>query len=245
MNKEGLFATSVENERKFSIPKKTLIIATHPDDAEINAAGLTRSLTQGGAAVHYLVCSNGDTGTWDRSIMDRDSLARIRRLEQQEAADFLGVSSVSFLNIPDGYVWRDEGYLRSGITKAIRAIGPEMVVTHDPWKSYEFNDDHRTVGLATAHAVLLAPNHLYEADQIDEGFDPHFTPMVTFFNTDNPNLWVDLSSFYEDKEAAIRIHKSQFGSRRTFFVELKNAAESAGRAPGFSYGEAHHLTYNS
>jgi LmbE family N-acetylglucosaminyl deacetylase len=120
-----------------------------------------------------------------------------------------------------------------------------MVATHDPWKRYDLNDDHRAVGLAAAHAALLAANNLYFPDQASEGLGAHFTPLVSFFNTDYPNLWVDISDYFSRKEAAIKLHQSQFGNRTSFFLDLQRKTVEEGKKINKAYAEAHHLVLNS
>lgn len=244
MDKKELFYLSIEDKSKFWIPSIALVIAAHPDDAEIFAGGLTLALIENKAEIHYLVCTNGDAGSWNKAVTSHQ-LTETRKREQLEAAAALGVLSVSFLGISDGDVRAADKYLKQGITRTIRSLKPQMVITHDPWKRYDLNDDHRVVGFAAAHATLLASNSLYLPDQAGEGLGTHFTRLITFFNTDNPNLWVDISDYFVKKEAAVKLHRSQFKNRTSFFLELKRKAEAEGKEINKPYAEAHHLVLNS
>ncbi len=244
MDNKELFHLSIEDKAKFSLPNIALVVAAHPDDAEIFAGGLTLALIENGADIHYLVCSSGNAGSWNR-IITKEQLAETRKKEQLEAASALGVLSVSFLGISDGHVRAADKYLKKEVTRAIRSLKPQMVVTHDPWKRYDLNDDHRVVGFAAAHAALLASNNLYLPDQISERLDAHFTPLVSFFNTDHPNLWVDISDNFSRKETAIKLHQSQFGNRADFFLDLQRKAVEEGKKINRAHAEAHHLILNS
>jgi LmbE family N-acetylglucosaminyl deacetylase len=77
-----------------------LVIAPHPDDPEFGIGGTVARLTGEGKKVVYVICTNGDKGTSDRSIKPAD-LAIIREKEQRNAASTLGVSEVVFLGYPD------------------------------------------------------------------------------------------------------------------------------------------------
>ena len=72
-----------------------LVISPHPDDAEYAVAGSVARWTREGKKVVYVICTNGDKGTSDRSIKP-EKLARIREKEQLKAAEILGVQKVVF-----------------------------------------------------------------------------------------------------------------------------------------------------
>ena len=240
----SVISLTEEHKEKFFIPKSVLVVSCHPDDAEINAGGLIALLIDNHSSVHYLICSNGDSGSWT-TVWTKEQLSLTRRQEQTDAATLLGVSSVTFLDIPDGFVRDSDGYLKERITHALREIKPQMVVTHDPWKRYDLNDDHRATGFATGHAVLLAGNLLFHPEHAVESLEPHFTPMLIFFNTDNPNMWVDITDFYALKEAAIKKHQSQFADRQSFISDLERKAVAQGQIINKQYAEAHRLEINS
>ena len=61
-----------------------MVITPHPDDSEFGVAGTVARLTREGKKVVYVVCTNGDKGTSDRSVKPEE-LARIREQEEQAA----------------------------------------------------------------------------------------------------------------------------------------------------------------
>jgi LmbE family N-acetylglucosaminyl deacetylase len=77
-----------------------LVVTPHPDDAESGAGGTIAKWSAQGRKIILVVCTNGDKGTSDRSIVPAD-LAKTREKEQLEAAKELGVSEVVFLRFPD------------------------------------------------------------------------------------------------------------------------------------------------
>ena len=77
-----------------------LVVTAHPDDAEFGVAGTVALWTAEGKQVVYVVCTNGDKGTSDRSINPED-LVKTRQGEQKAAAKILGVREVVFLGYSD------------------------------------------------------------------------------------------------------------------------------------------------
>ena len=94
-----------DNDRKLEIvtevPDRAMVIFAHPDDAEIGSGGVVARVGGGGCEVTYVLCTNGDAGTADRSLTPTE-LARKRADEQRAAADFMGVKHVVMLGYPDG-----------------------------------------------------------------------------------------------------------------------------------------------
>src|SRR6266542_6045929 len=68
------------------VPDSAMVIFAHPDDAEIGSGGVVAKWVAAGCAVTYVLCTNGDSGTADRSLTP-DELAKRRAGEQRAAAD--------------------------------------------------------------------------------------------------------------------------------------------------------------
>ncbi|HET7320856.1 MAG TPA: PIG-L family deacetylase, partial [Candidatus Saccharimonadales bacterium] len=110
-------------------PKIVLGVAAHPDDLDFGASGTLAKWAAQGAAVYYLVLTDGSKGSADPS-MTPEKLKTIRHQEQTEALKRLGGKRVDFLDYPDGYleVTLD---LKRDIVKAIRTCRPDVVITMD------------------------------------------------------------------------------------------------------------------
>ena len=78
-----------------------MVIAAHPDDPEFLAGGTVARLAKEGREVTYVIVTNGNKGSGDRSVTS-DQLASIRQEEQLRAARALGVARVEFLGYEDG-----------------------------------------------------------------------------------------------------------------------------------------------
>jgi len=243
MEKE-LFISNLDLAKTaFNNPQKVLMIGAHPDDIDINAGGLTAALIKNKSEVNWLICTDGGGGSWDSNI-DKQSLIEIRKKEQLESANILGVSRVSFLDFNDGFISFKQEDLLTNLVKKIREIKPRIVITHDPWKQYDLHADHRAVGFMTSHAVILASNNTFFKDQLDQGTESHFTPIIGYFNPEKPNMWVDITAVNEQKEQAILAHASQFSDRLSFLDELRISSENLGKEIGVRQVEAFHIEIN-
>src|SRR5574342_104801 len=128
-NLEGLAQASTEVPEGSS-PRRALVIAAHPDDAEFGAAGTAYLWSKQGWQFFYLVCTNGAKGSDDESI-SRSRLIEMRREEQRAAARLLGVRGVFFLDNEDGELAPHRAFLGE-VVRYIRQLRPDAVFTHDP-----------------------------------------------------------------------------------------------------------------
>ena len=185
-----------------------LVVAAHPDDAEFGVAGTVARWIQEGRQVVYVVCTNGEKGTTDRT-MDPQLLAGMRKREQEAAAKLLGVRKVVFLGLPDQGL-EDTAEFRKMIVREIRTYRPTTVVTSDPYHRYIWHRDHRVVGQVTLDAVFpFARDHLAYPDLLEEGLEPHKVREMLFFGSEDVNYRSDITLTFDLKVAALRCHESQ------------------------------------
>jgi LmbE family N-acetylglucosaminyl deacetylase len=90
--------------------------------------------------------------------MTPQKLAEIRVIEQKRAALKLGIKSVCLLNNQDGYLMPDLN-LRRDVTRVIRKIRPDVVLTCDPTNLFHQENrinhpDHRAAGQVALDAVF-------------------------------------------------------------------------------------------
>ena len=142
--------------------ERVTVITAHPDDSEFGAGGTVAKLVREGAEVTYVIATNGNKGSSDRT-MTPERLATIRAEEQRNAARALGVASVTFLGYPDGEL-EDTRDLRRDITREIRRFRPDLVITMNPHRTYNLyasHRDHRTVAGVVLDCVYpLARDHM-------------------------------------------------------------------------------------
>ena len=185
-----------------------LVVTAHPDDAEFGVAGTVARWVKEGMQVVYVVCTNGDKGTSDRTIKP-EQLSEIRKKEQEAAAEVLGVREVIFLGYPDQEL-DDTPEFRKQIVRMIRMYRPRIVVTSDPYRRYLWHRDHRIAGQVTLDAVFpYARDHLAYPDLLDEGLEPHNVDEIFFWAAEDINFRSDITDTFDLKIAALRCHKSQ------------------------------------
>src|SRR2546422_5038351 len=80
-----------------------MVVTAHPDDSEFGAGGTVAKMVKEGREVTYVIVTNGNKGSSDRS-MTPERLARIREEEQRNAARTLGVERGEVLGYADGDV---------------------------------------------------------------------------------------------------------------------------------------------
>src|SRR5512145_53648 len=112
---------------------RVLVIAAHPDDPEFLAGGTIARFAREGREVGYVIVTNGNKGSGDRSVTS-EQLVPVRAAEQRRAAAVLGVRALEFLGYEDGEV-EDTRALRRDITREIRRWRPEIIVTLNPKRS--------------------------------------------------------------------------------------------------------------
>lgn len=208
-------------------PQHILVILAHPDDPEFFCGATTARWTQAGHRVSYCIITCGDKGTKDMGLTS-DELCSIRQNEQRLAASVLGVDDVRFLNYPDGYLVPDL-VLRKDITRVIRMVRPDVLVTCDPQTLFTAmgglnHPDHRAAGQAVLDAVFpAARDHLNFIDLWkDENLEPHVVREVWVAGSLQPDVTLDVTSTWEIKIKALYEHKSQIGEPEKLAERMHN-----------------------
>ena len=206
-----------DNIENWQEKQRILVILAHPDDPEFFCGAMIAKWVAEGHEVHYCLLTQGQKGTQSLEA-DPVKLAAIRRTEQGNAADVLGVKSVSFMGYVDGEVYPDVS-MRKEIVRVIRSIKPTVLVTSDPRNLFPSDKrinhpDHRAAGQAVVDAAFPAcGNPAFYPDLIQsEGLMPHSVNEVWLSATAQPNLRVELTEYFEKKLEAIHCHKSQINT---------------------------------
>lgn len=185
-----------------------MVISPHADDSEFGAAGTVALWTRSGKSAVYVICTDGDKGTTDRSV-DPKQLAEQRKKEQEKAAALLGADEVVFLGYPDQGL-EDNDDFRKRIVSVIRKFRPYTIMTTDPYQKYLWHRDHRITGQVVMDAVYpYARDHLSYPDLLEKGLEPHKVKEILFWGTEDINYRVNISETFEQKIAALHCHESQ------------------------------------
>jgi LmbE family N-acetylglucosaminyl deacetylase len=224
------------------VPDRAMVVFAHPDDAEIGSGGVVARWIEAGCEITYVLCTNGDAGTTERSLTPAQLAAR-RAEEQRAAADAMGVKHVVMLGYPDGFLEDTRAFL-GDVVRAIRQYRPHTVFVHDPYRIKHFQHrDHRKAGLTTTDAVYpFARDHLHFPEHItQEGLAPHKVRELWYWGADEPNVIVDVTDSIERQIAALVRHESQLpgfnvADDETIGGRVRRSAADAARGYSFQYG---------
>lgn len=175
-----------------------LVIAAHPDDAEISAGGTILRLIDAGARVGILDVTRGEMGTRG-SREDRDA-------ETARATAAMGLHWRGNLEQPDGRV-RVTVEAREALAGHLRELAPDLVLAHhldDP------HPDHEASARLAKEAWYLSGLKRLAADA---GGAPaqrpkqllHFMSHTPF----EPTLVVDIEPVWERKREAVMAYATQ------------------------------------
>ena len=130
--------------------KTVLSILAHPDDAEFLCAGtLTRLRHEYSWTVHIATMTAGDCGS---TALPAGEISRVRRAEAAQAASIIG-AIYHCLELLDLRILYNEEALER-VTRLLRAVRPDMVLTHSP---QDYLLDHEMTSTVTRAAAFAAP----------------------------------------------------------------------------------------
>lgn len=182
--------------------KRIMIVAPHPDDDVIACGGSIAKHSQAGNQVTILYMTSGDAGGIQYV---KEELGLKRESEARQAANLLGVKNLTFMRIPDGYIeFNQENLIKT--TSIIREMKPHTIyIPH----SRDGCRDHRITHELLREACKRAAEPFFpecgsESWTIETilGYEV-WTPIEEVSYTE------DISSFINEKTAAIQEHRSQ------------------------------------
>ena len=212
-------------------PLDILVVAPHPDDAEIGVAGtLLRSKSQG-LTVGVVDLTSGEP-------TPHGSL----ELRAEEAAAATGVLSLDWrenLGLPNRSL---ESTLsaRRALAEVFRAMRPKMIFA-PYWE--DVHPDH-----VAASALIDAARFWAKLSKSDLRGDPYWPPKIVYYFSihlrihPKPSFVVDISDQIEAKMQAIGCYESQFVTGRSLefpspLDDIRDRARYWGWSIGARYGE--------
>ncbi len=214
-----------------------LAVFSHPDDAELTAAGTLLKLKSLGYRTGVLDTTRGEMGT--RGTVEG------RAEEAREAGRVMNLDLRLNLELPDGHVHVTED-ARRRMVRVIRAHRPKVVFTQhwdDP------HPDHVATSRIVREAARLASMRRYDEESGQEHVKMPAIAYAVFSRLVVPSFVVDISDFLEGKMDAIRAHTSQFYregadepitriSEKNFLDQIEARARYVGSLIGVAAGEA-------
>ncbi len=191
-----------------------LAIGAHPDDIEYGCGGMLAKYARKGNVVYMFVASDGALG----------GDAEVRRREQKDAAQILGVSEIFWGGYPDTEVPLSRELIVR-LETVIREVEPRMIFVNSPDDTHQ---DHRHLAQCTMSATRYVPNFLF-----------YEVPSTVNFV---PNCSTDVADVLDVKLACLEAHRSQVGKTNienlTILELAKSCANFRGIQARVKYAEA-------
>jgi bacillithiol biosynthesis deacetylase BshB1 len=212
-----------------------LVMAAHPDDAELSCSGTILKHIAAGKKVGIVDFTRGELGT--------RGTPEIRLQESADATKILGLHARENLGIRDGFFRNDE-QTQIKLIEVIRKYQPDIVLAN------ALQDRHPDHGKGAQLAIDAC--FLSGLRQIKTGNLPAWRPAQLYHYIQDrylePDFVVDISAYWDQKEAAIRAFKSQFFdpsstepasyiSSPDFLNFIQARAMEMGHKIGVKYGE--------
>ncbi len=208
-----------------------LVVATHPDDAEISVGGILLQAVQEGLQVGIVDLTSGEPtphGTLE-----------IRAQETAAATAALGIAYRENLGLPNRKLQADLEARRE-LTNIFRLTRPRLILA--PWQE-DVHPDHVQASRLCDDARFWA-----KLSRSDLAGEPYWPPQLLYYFSihlrihPKPTVVVDISTQMEQKMAAIRCYQSQLLTGRsdqfpTALDDIRDRARYWGWSIHSAFGE--------
>lgn len=196
---------------------KVLVVSAHAADYVWRSGGTIAKYIKGGAEVHVVVLSFGIRGEsndlWKKEGATYESVKAERLGETTKAAEILGIQNIEFWDLPDypmAPALTEE--VRERLIRKMRAVQPNIIITHDKNGSDILNPDHNAVAQFVFECSIQSNSNGVRIEGTKTtkqmrlyGFEPHQTELSKYV----PGSLIDISEVYEQKVAAMQCFKAQ------------------------------------
>lgn len=208
-----------------------LVVAPHPDDAELGMGGTILKLRSEGRSVGVLDLTNGEPTPF--------GTPEIRARETATATAVLGLDHRENLGLPNRSL-EPTLEARAALAGAFRRLRPRWVFA-PYW--VDAHPDH-----VAATQLIEAARFWSKLTKTDLPGEPHYPERIYYYYcvhlrlVAQPAFVVDISSHWEKKLAALECYRSQLIEGRpqeppTFLDRLRDQAAFWGWSIGARYGE--------
>ena len=220
---------------------RAMVVVAHADDAEWGCAGTVAQWCNNGWEVVYVLCTDGSKGT-DDARLTSEELVSIRKKEQLDAGQVLGLHNVVFLDYEDSML-EPTLNLRRDIVRQIRFYKPDILICLSPLRrldgsSYFGHPDHLASGEAALSAVFPSSrDRLTYPELLEEGLEPHKVSEVWIMGHDDDDKFVDVTDYIDVAVSALKSHSSQT-TGEDVGQQLIDWRSRTGEKVGFAYAES-------
>lgn len=178
-----------------------LVLAAHPDDAELGCSGTIAAQIAKGYKVGIIDLTQGEMGT--------RGTPELRLQEADEAAKILGLSARENMGFKDVYFEDDEAH-RLELIRVIRKYQPEIVLAN---AVRDRHPDHGKGSQLATNACFMSGLRKIETSLDGIAQDPWRPKNVYHYIQNNyvePDFIVDVTDFWDQKIKSILAFQSQF-----------------------------------
>lgn len=216
-----------------------LVLAVHPDDAELGCSGTILKHIAEGKKVGIIDFTRGELGT--------RGTAETRDQEAADSARILGLHARENLRFRDAFFQNDEWH-QLEVIKMIRKYQPEIVLTN---ALYDRHPDHGRAGDLANDACFLSGLSKITTEfngEQQQGWRPKLILQYIQDNYIKPDIIIDITPYIEDKIASIKAFRTQFFnpdedgpetyiSSPDFFESVIGRSREFGKSIGTTYAE--------
>ncbi|MBN7810842.1 bacillithiol biosynthesis deacetylase BshB1 [Algoriphagus sp. H41] len=216
-----------------------LVLAAHPDDAELGCSGTIAAHIAKGHKVGIVDLTQGEMGT--------RGTPELRLEESDEAAKILRLSARENMGFKDIYFQDDEAHQKE-LIRIIRKYQPDIVLAN---AVADRHPDHGKGASLATNACFMSGLRRIETSldgKAQEPWRPKFVYHYIQNNYIKPDFIFDISEFWDTKVASIMAFKSQFYdpsseepasfiSSPDFLPFIESRAREFGHRIGAKYGE--------
>jgi LmbE family N-acetylglucosaminyl deacetylase len=184
---------------------RIITFGAHPDDCELDTAGVAAKWSALGHKFKCVSVTNGDIG---HSVIAGGPLALRRRAESRRAAQILGIET-EVLDNHDGEVMVTLENRRK-IARLIRDWQADIVISHRP---NDYHPDHRYTGMLVADAAYMVQVPYFTPEVPPLARNPVFLFSEDRFQKPNPfsgDIVVAIDDVIDKKLAVVEAMESQF-----------------------------------
>ncbi|AWL08968.1 hypothetical protein HME7025_01105 [Aquirufa nivalisilvae] len=219
-----------------------LVMAAHPDDAELACSGTIASQIQQGKKVGIVDFTRGELGT--------RGTPEIRIAESAASTAILGIHARENLGIRDGFFRNDEES-QLKLIQVIRKYQPDIVLAN---ALEDRHPDHGKGAQLAIDACFLSGLRKIETQDEQGNAQTAWRPKHVFHYIQDryltPDFVIDISAHWDVKEQSIRAFKSQFFdpnstepdsyiSSPDFLEFIRARSMEMGHKIGVKYGEGY------
>lgn len=217
-----------------------LVLAVHPDDAELGCSGTILKHIALGKKVGIVDLTRGELGT--------RGTAETRDAEAADSAKILGLHARENLAFKDGFFKNDEAH-QLEVIRMIRKYQPEIILCN---ALRDRHPDHGRANSLATDSVFLSglPKIKTQQDGVDqEAWRPRLLLHYIQDQYIQPDVIIDITPYIETKIKSIQAFKTQFFnpeaeegpatyiSSPEFFESVIGRAREMGKSIGATYAE--------